>query len=202
MVDLSFTRNHITSVSLPFLSLEIFADEGIPAEIVQDMTALIQKAWPFFLMVADQEKLYDELPLKLQKKVMEVELIWTNNTTMRGLNLQYRQIDKPTDVLTFTMLADADEPELWMSLPVLQLGSVFISLDYAQEDLKKAATQGVSQEVVQTTPANMPLEHYLLERFIHGMLHLFGMHHDTMEKYEKVVHIQKRVLEVTFEQLG
>jgi probable rRNA maturation factor len=115
---------------------------------------------------------------------MEVELAWTTNDTMQSLNHQYRQKASPTDVLTFTLLADADEPELWMSLPVLQLGSIFISVEYAQAALKD-------------TP-DTPLTHYLLERLIHGMLHLFGMHHDTMEKYEKVVHIQKRVLAATF----
>jgi len=186
MADLSFTRNHITSVTLPYLSLEIFADEGLSQDIVHNMTGLIQKAWPFFQMVAEQENLYTDLPLNLQRKVLEVELIWTNNATMQGLNQKYRQKASPTDVLTFTLLADADEPELWMSLPVLQLGSIFVSIDYAQNELKE-------------TP-DYPLEHYLLERFIHGMLHLFGMHHDTMEKYEKVVHIQKRVLEITFEE--
>lgn len=185
MVDLSFTRNHITSVTLPFLCLEIFADEQLPKTLVESLTGLLQKAWPFFLMIAEQEHLYDEIDLKLQKKVMEVELVWTNNQTMQSLNHQYRQIDGPTDVLTFTLLADADEPELWLSLPIVQLGSMFVSIEYAQAAVKE-------------TP-DTPLEHYLLERFIHGMLHLFGMHHDTMEKFEKVVHIQKRVLEATFE---
>jgi len=184
-MELSFTRNHIASTTLPFLSLEIFADEGLSKDTVQAMTGLIQKAWPFFLMIADQEQLYSQLPLNLQRKVLEVELVWTNNTTMQMLNQKYRQQESATDVLTFTLLADADDPELWISLPVLQLGSVFVSIDYA-----KAA--------LQETP-EIPLEHYLLERFIHGMLHLFGMHHDTMEKYEKVVHIQKRVLEMVFE---
>ena len=188
-MDLSFTRNHITSVTLPFLSLEIFADEGLDKDTVKTMTGLIQKAWPFFLMIADQEKLYGQLPMNLQRKVLEVELAWTNNTTMQMLNQKYRQQEGATDVLTFTLLADADDPELWISLPVLQLGSIFISVDYA-----KAALLEPSPETL-----NDSLEHYLLERFIHGMLHLFGMHHDTMEKYEKVVHIQKRVLEMVFE---
>lgn len=184
-MDLSFTRNHIASLTLPFLSLEILADENLSADIIKKMTPLIQKGWPFFLMVAEQEKLYEDLPLNLHKKVLEVEFVWTNNKTIQALNHKYRQKESPTDVLTFTLLADADEPELWISLPVLQLGSIFVSLEYAQN-------------AIQETP-EVPLEHYLLERFIHGMLHLFGLHHETMEKYEKVVHIQKRVLELTFD---
>jgi probable rRNA maturation factor len=184
MQELSFMRNHLTSVTLPFLSLEISAEDGLPLPTLQAMTSLLEKAWPFFLMAAEQEKLYDELPLNLHKKVLEVELIWTNNSTMQSLNQMYRQKDSPTDVLTFTLLADADEPDLWMILPVLHLGSIFISLEYAEAAIKEHP--------------GLSLEQYLLERFIHGMLHLFGMHHDTMEKFEKVSHIQKRVMDIVF----
>jgi probable rRNA maturation factor len=114
-----------------------------------------------------------------------VELVWTNNQTMQTLNQEYRQKEGPTDVLTFTLLADAEDPDLWMSLPVLQLGSIFVSVEYAQNAILE-------------TP-DTPLERYLIERFVHGMLHLFGMHHDTMEKFEKVVTIQNRVLESVFQ---
>jgi probable rRNA maturation factor len=186
MVELSFSRNHITSLTLPFMSLEIYADDQICSQAeLQHFNQLIEKAWPLFLHIAEQEKLYEALTLNLKKKVLEVELVWTNNLTMQSLNQQYRQKEEPTDVLTFTLLADADDPDLWMSLPVLQLGSIFISIEYAQ-----AAIQTLS---------DTPLDRYLLERFIHGMLHLFGMHHDTMEKFEKVVTIQNRVLEAVFQ---
>lgn len=187
MVELSFTRNHITTLTLPFMSLEIYADQVLTSTQLQTMSQLIEKAWPLFLYIAEQENLYEALTLNLKKKILEVELVWTNNQTMQELNEEYRQKNEPTDVLTFTLLADAEDPDLWMSLPVLQLGSVFISVEYAENALKAPES------------ANVTLEHYLLERFIHGMLHLFGMHHDTMEKYEKVVTIQNRVLEAVFQ---
>lgn len=183
MLELSFTRNHITTLSLPFLCLEVFAEQTIPIQKLNELSALLQKAWPFFLMVAEQQKIYENLSLDLKDKIMEVELVWTLNTTMQKLNEQYRQKQGPTDVLTFTLLADALDPELWVSLPVLQMGSIFISLEYAEK-------------AIEATP-DIPLNDYLLERFIHGMLHLLGMHHDTMEKYEKVVAIQNQVRTLT-----
>lgn len=187
MVELSFTRNHITSLSMPFLSLEVYADEDVLSkEQMQALNKLLEKAWPAFLSVADAVNLYDSIELNLRRKVLEVELVWTNNTTMIELNRQYRRKDGATDVLTFTLLADAPNPDLWMSLPVLQLGSIFISIDYAKEAIQ------------QVTPA-ITLERYLLERFIHGLLHLFGMHHDTMTKYNQVVAIQHQVLDTIFE---
>ena len=185
MVELSFSRNHITTLTMPFMSLEIYADQVLSASQLQSMSQLIEKAWPLFLYIAEQENLYEALTLNLKKKILEVELVWTNNQAMQALNQEYRKKEGPTDVLTFTLLADAEDPDLWMSLPVLQLGSIFISVEYAQN-------------AVPALPGTT-MEYYLLERFIHGMLHLFGMHHDTMEKYEKVVTIQNRVLEAVFQ---
>ena len=184
MVERSFTRNYITTLTMPFLCLEIFADELLPDARIVPLSGLIETAWPAFLRIIDEEQVYAAIPLQLKGKVLEVELAWTTNETMQSLNLEYRRKDSPTDGLTFTMLADAPDPQLWLSMPVLQLGSIFISLDYAKQALEETPGQ--------------PLEHYLLERFVHGMLHLFGMHHETMEKFEKVVHIQKRVLAATF----
>ncbi len=188
MVERSFTRNYITTLSMPFLCLEIFADELLPDALIGTLSGLIETAWPAFLRIIDEEQVYVAIPLQLKGKVLEVELAWTTNETMQSLNLEYRKKDSPTDVLTFTMLADAPDPELWLSMPVLQLGSVFVSIDYARAAIEVSPHQ--------------PLEHYLLERFVHGMLHLFGMHHDTMEKFEKVVHIQKRVLAATFPEVA
>lgn len=185
MAEMTFMGNHITSLTLPFLSLEVYADESLSTDSLKTYNALIQKAWPIFLYFAEEENLYETLALNLKRRVMEVELIWTNNATMEKLNQQYRQKEGPTDVLTFTLLADADDPELWMSLPVLQLGSIFISLEYAETAVK-------------LPDLNQSLDSYLVERFIHGMLHLFGMHHDTMEKYDRVVAVQKQVLEAVF----
>lgn len=186
MAERSLTQNYLTTLSLPFLCLELYADFNLPAERIEGLSALIQKAWPFFLMVAEQENIYEHLALNLKDKILEVELTWTTNASMRDLNQQYRQKEGPTDVLTFTLLADAPNPELWMSLPILQLGSIFISIEYAEQAVSESAEPN--------------LEAYLLERFIHGMLHLLGMHHDTMEKFEKVVAIQNKVRTLTLEQ--
>lgn len=185
MVEIAATQNHIATLSLPFLCLEVYADDGVHPSRAEALCALLKKAWPFFMYVADKENIYENLSLNLKGKIMEVELVWANNTTMQQLNQEYRKKDSPTDVLTFTLLADAADPDLWISLPVLQLGSMFVSVEYAENAIK---------DLPDTT-----LEQYLLERFIHGMLHLLGMHHDTMEKFEKVVAIQNRVRELTFQ---
>lgn len=83
----------------------------------------------------------------------EIELILTDDKTIRQINSEYRQIDKATDVLSFPF-----DP-----MPMAPLGSLVISMDHVQ---KGAETFGHSEDD----------ETALL--FIHGLLHLLGYDHE------------------------
>lgn len=178
------------SLSLDGLELEISADPTLvsqdPGWLVQQahLETLIQALWPHFVAIAQEEKVFDAVGVVMGRHTLEIELTWTGNALMQTLNRDYREKDAATDVLTFTLLADAPDPSSWLSLPVLQLGSIFISIDWAKQ-------------AIQETP-DSTLEAYVLERFVHGLLHLHGQHHDTMDDYHRVVGIQKRVLEATY----
>lgn len=93
----------------------------------------------------------------------EITLRLTNDTEIQALNVQYRQQDKPTDVLAFAAL-EADLPqneEMLASLP-LYLGDIIVSIDTAK---RQADQQG----------------HSLLTELAwltaHGLLHLLGWDH-------------------------
>lgn len=83
----------------------------------------------------------------------EIELILTDNDEIAQINREFRQIDKPTDVLSFP-----SDP-----FPGAPMGSIIISTDKVDEI---AAALG-------HTPSD---EMALL--FIHGMLHLMGFDHE------------------------
>ncbi|MFT5662167.1 MAG: putative rRNA maturation factor [Sulfurimonas sp.] len=83
----------------------------------------------------------------------EIELIITNNDEIQSINKEHRDIDTPTDVLSFP----------YADMPMSPLGSIIISLDYIQE---KAKELGHSEND----------ECALL--FIHGLLHLLGFDHE------------------------
>jgi len=83
----------------------------------------------------------------------EIELLITDNKEIQGINNEYRQINKPTDVLSFP----------YDDMPLAPLGSIVISSEFVQE---KALELGHSESD----------EFSLL--FIHGMLHLLGMDHE------------------------
>jgi len=83
----------------------------------------------------------------------EIELIVTDDATIREINRDHRGYDKATDVLSFPM-----EP-----MPMAPLGSIVISMDHVRA---KAAELGHGEGD----------ETALL--FIHGLLHLMGFDHE------------------------
>jgi probable rRNA maturation factor len=84
----------------------------------------------------------------------ECELILTDNPSIQKLNKEHRNIDKPTDVLSFPLEFD---------LPHMPLGSIVISVDYAQEKAKEFQHS---------------LEEEISLLFIHGLLHLLSYDHE------------------------
>ncbi|MFT7823358.1 MAG: rRNA maturation RNase YbeY [Sulfurimonas sp.] len=83
-----------------------------------------------------------------------IELLITDNDTIRKLNASYRDKDKPTDVLSFPV-----EQEI----PGMPLGSIVISEAFVRENA--SAYSHTEQD-----------ELSLL--FIHGLLHLLGFDHE------------------------
>ncbi len=92
----------------------------------------------------------------------EIELIITDNENIQELNREYRQKDKPTDVLSFPL----ETPFTEQSVFDVPLGSIVISAEYVRE---KARTFSHDEQD----------ELKLL--FIHGLLHLMGYDHETDE---------------------
>jgi len=118
----------------------------------------------------------------------EVALTFVDNTRIHELNLEYRGIDRPTDVLSFAMnesgedeldiIYEVEEGEALEGVPDV-LGDIIISVTRAQE---QALEYGHS------------LERELGFLFVHGFLHLLGYDHqdgvseaEMMSKQEKVL---------------
>ncbi|MCC5814679.1 MAG: rRNA maturation RNase YbeY [Leptospira sp.] len=96
----------------------------------------------------------------------EFSLWITTDGEIRSLNRTRRNIDRPTDVLSFPLL-DLNTP-----LPIQILGEVVISWDRTME---QAIEIGHTEED----------EFYRL--LVHGILHLFGYDHETSIEDEKIM---------------
>ncbi len=110
----------------------------------------------------------------------ELSLRLTDDREIQTLNAQYRQQDKPTDVLAFAMLEDThvQADDVPSSLP-LYLGDIVISLDTAE---RQAQTQG------------HPLQTELLWLASHGLLHLLGWDHPDDESLIQMLNKQQFLL--------
>lgn len=97
----------------------------------------------------------------------EVSITLTNNPYIHKLNLEYRKIDRPTDVLSFA-LNESEEPDVEGGPDVNILGDIIISVERAEE---QAAEYGHS------------LKREMAFLTVHGMLHLLG--YDHMEEDER-----------------
>jgi len=92
----------------------------------------------------------------------EVAVVITDDEEVRSLNMQFRGVDSPTDILSFP----ADEPPIAIPDEPPYLGDLIIAYPYA-----KAQAERVGQDVIQ----NLSL------LVVHGTLHLLGYDHDTPE---------------------
>jgi len=205
--DLEFLP--LNSLRLKHMELSISVDRRVQERYSDWLSGLgksLQEIWPNFLRIASEEGIFDVLGIDYGKHQGYIELTWTGNQSIHELNREYRQKDAATDVLSFTLLADSDTLEMWLSLPQFQLGSIFISLDWAVEHYREmpfsdnalAASRPASLRLDEPLPVlEETLWCYIMERVIHGFLHLHGQHHDTMLEFDRVVRIQKKVLDAT-----
>jgi len=114
-------------------------------------------------------------------KSYELTLRLTDDAEIHSLNAQYRQQDKPTDVLAFAAL-EVNIPqsdEMLECLP-LYLGDIVISVDTAQ---RQAQQQGHSLQIELAWLA------------AHGLLHLLGWDHPDDESLRRMLHQQTSLLE-------
>jgi probable rRNA maturation factor len=110
----------------------------------------------------------------------EIGLRLTDDSEIQELNAQYRQQNKPTDVLAFAAL-EVDFPhseEMLDSVP-LYLGDIIVSVDTAQ---RQAQQQGhcLTTEMAWLTA--------------HGLLHLLGWDHPDEESLERMLEQQVKLL--------
>ena len=131
----------------------------------------------------------DKLPIKYKLKMLireaveatldfedyrntcEVSVTFTDNEGIRELNNKFRQIDRPTDVLSFPLFdfeGDTEEPPVDEIMNML--GDIVISLERAHEQADEFG-HSFEREVAFLT--------------VHSMLHLLGYDHEISEEDDK-----------------
>jgi probable rRNA maturation factor len=106
---------------------------------------------------------------KLQGQDFRVGLMFTDDANMQRLNAQFREVDAPTDVLSFPSGVED------------YLGDIAISLERAGRQAEEFG-QSLEREVAFLTA--------------HAMLHLFGYDHVTEEGEQAMRAEQRRIMEL------
>ncbi len=105
------------------------------------------------------------------RNVCEVSVTFTDNEGIQELNSKFRQIDRPTDVLSFPLFDfDGESEEPPVDDMMNMLGDIVISLERAKE---QADEYGHS------------FEREVAFLCVHSMLHLLGYDHEISEEDDK-----------------
>jgi probable rRNA maturation factor len=110
----------------------------------------------------------------------ELSISFVNNDEIQQLNKQYRELDKPTDVLSFALEEEVDQEIriIGADIPVT-LGDIIISVDKADE---------------QALEYNHSFSRELGFLALHGFLHLLGYDHMNEEDERKMFSRQEEIL--------
>lgn len=126
----------------------------------------------FFKKIA--ETTFKYINVKADK--VQISLLLTDDNEMKKINYQYRNIDKPTDVLSFPMFESIDDVK-----GEVLIGDIVISGD----TLKKQAIDN-----------NVSINREAAFLFIHGLLHLLCYHHEEDDTECEMFDMQEDILKM------
>lgn len=113
---------------------------------------------------------------KLCLKNVLFNVIIVNNEDIHKINKEYRNVDRPTDVISFALEDNKD-----VDVPGLRvLGDIYISYD-------KVIEQALEYDHSE--------KREICFLSIHGLLHLLGYNHEKLDDEKKMFSLQKELLE-------
>jgi probable rRNA maturation factor len=151
------------AVAAGALDIDLMIEEGAwPSE--DALRALVDRAVPAALAEAEVEVVDD----------VELSLVFTDDDAIQSLNAEWRQKDKPTNVLSFPAFPMAPGDPL----PPM-LGDIVLAYETV---VREAELEG------------KPLENHITHLIIHGLLHLLGYDHETDEEAAEMEALERQAL--------
>nr|NNM91113.1 rRNA maturation RNase YbeY [Bacilli bacterium] len=148
-------------------------------QITMDYICEIKKTTPMTetQVIMTIERVLEAIATKEDLDDAEVSVVIVDDDAIRDLNRTYRQLDQPTDVLSFAMLEGDDDFD--PDDEVQMLGDIVISWDRLCEQAKEYGHDEVRE---------------LAFLVAHGMLHLLGYDHQTKEDETIMFGLQEEIL--------
>ncbi len=115
----------------------------------------------------------------------EVGVTFVDDNAIQELNREYRNMDKPTDVLSFSMWEEREA----------ELDIVFDAEDEAPEEQIGDIVISIPTAIRQSEEYGHSLSRELGFLFVHGFLHLLGYDHEDDASERKMTEKQEAILQ-------
>jgi probable rRNA maturation factor len=117
----------------------------------------------------------------------ELNIVFTGKEEIRILNKKYRNIDKPTDVLSFSYMHDKDVfgfdkniEDFKEEYGFFTIGEILLCPEIANENIKN-------------TEKELTLTAEIIYLIIHGILHIYGYDHENDDDANKMDSMQDQI---------
>jgi probable rRNA maturation factor len=143
-------------------------------DFIEILPTLIEKLQELLLLAGQQEEV----------TTGEVALSFVTDEEIQRLNKEYRNLDQPTDVLSFAMQEmTEDEPEIIYEneAEIVPLGDIIIS---------------VPRAIAQSEDYGHSVEREIGFLFVHGFLHLIGYDHENESAEAEMFAKQEDILQL------
>ena len=131
-----------------------------------DLDTSVERPWPdgeWETLAERAAEAAAQVAPELANPRLSASLLFTSDAEIHALNREWRQRDKPTNVLSFPMLDRDDLLALAAEGPPELLGDVALAHETCA---REAADKGI------------PLDHHAAHLIVHGLLHLAGHDHE------------------------
>ena len=112
-------------------------------------------------------------------KPLEINISLSNDSSVMRLNSEFRNIDKPTNVLSFANIDDDEFEFMIANEDVLELGDIILALETVEREAKEK---------------NISLQDHYCHLLTHGVLHLLGFDHVDDEEAEEMEDFETSIL--------
>ena len=123
---------------------------------------------------------YQETQKQIANPRLSTSLLFTSDEEVHTLNREWRDRDKPTNVLSFPMLTREELLNSAPDGPPIMLGDLALAYETCTREAEEKS---------------VPLDHHAAHLIVHGLLHLGGYDHETGEEdADKMEALEVRIL--------
>ena len=135
----------------------------------------LRKTKKFDLMLLTINKYINS---NLKKKKLSFSILLTNDAEIKDINLKYRNLNKPTNVLSFKSMIDKNN-YFKNSEQEIYLGEIIISME---------------RVFCESRINNILFKDHFIHIFLHAILHILGYDHEIESERKKMENIEISIL--------